>query len=119
MSSWPARSEAERLFTRRAEQEVAGGVGEGGPVVAGAEGLGDEGGALEVGGVLADVADEVGTELEITDAGVVTVGAPAAVGAGLEQAPIRPATPHRASAVAAVGRAGRPVLRRLRITRRA
>ena len=97
----------------RAEQEVAGGVGVGGPVVAGAEGLGDEGGAVEVGGVFAD---EVGTELEFTDAGVVTVGVPPAVGAGLEQAPTMPATPHRASTVAAVGRAGRLVRRRLRLT---
>ena len=98
----------------RAEQEVAGGVGVGGRVVAGAEGLGDEGGAVEVGGVLAD---EVGTELEVTDAGVVTVGVPPAVGAGLEQAPTMLATPHRASTVAVVRRAGRPLLRRLRIIR--
>ncbi len=98
----------------RAEQEAAGGVGVGGPVVAGPEGVGDEGGAVEVGRVFAD---EVGTELEVTDAGVLPVGVPPAVGAGLEQAPIRPTTPHRASTVAAVGRAGRLVLRRRPLTR--
>ena len=98
----------------RAEQEAAGGVGVGGPVVAGPEGVGDEGGAVEVGGVFAD---EVGTELEVTDAGVLPVGVPPAVGAGLEQAPIRPTTPHRASTVAAVGRVGRLVLRRRPLTR--
>ncbi|WP_254666576.1 hypothetical protein [Humibacillus sp. DSM 29435] len=104
----------------RAEQEVGGDVGggEGVPVVDDA-GLDDEADALEVGGELAEVADAVGTELEVTDAGVVTVGVPATVGAGLEHAPSRPATPHSASTVAAAGSAGRPVGRSLWLTVRA
>ena len=108
----------------RAEQEAAGGVGvgEGAAVDAGGEEVGDEGVVPEVEGErdeLAAAADEVGTELEVTAAGVVGVSVPAVVGAGLEHAPIRPATPTRASTVAAVGRGERPVPRRRRLTGRA
>ncbi len=101
----------------RAEQEVAGGVGGGEEVpVVDDEGLDDEDDALEVGGELAEVADAVGTELGVPDAGAVTVGVPETVGAGLEHAPIRPATAPSASTVAAAGSAGRPVGRSLWLT---
>ncbi|MEO6997981.1 MAG: hypothetical protein ABI112_07860 [Terracoccus sp.] len=118
MSSWPARSEVERLLTMPAEQELVGGglVGDGAPVVAGGEEVCDEGAALEVDGELVDAADEVGTELDVAFVDDAAVVPPAVVGAGLEHAPIRPATPTRASIAAAVGRRGRLGLRGLRFT---
>lgn len=101
----------------RAEHEEVGGgfVVDDAPVDAGRDvviALVDE-------GVLVDAADEVGTELGVAEADDAAVVPPTVVGAGLEHAPIRPAIPTRASIVAAVGREGRLVLRRRRLTSRA
>ncbi len=100
----------------RAEQEVLGGgfVVDDAPVDAG----GDEGAVLDE-GALVEAAEEVGTELGVAEVDDPAVVPPAVVGAGLEHAPIRPATPTKASTVAAVRRAGRLVLGRRRLTARA
>ncbi|MDN5778934.1 MAG: hypothetical protein L0H96_18735 [Humibacillus sp.] len=107
----------------RAAQEVAGGgfVVDDAPVGAGGDEVSDEGAVLGEGEPV-DAADEVGTELGVAEVDDAAVVPPAVVGAGLEHAPTtpaRPATPTRASIVAAVGRQGRHVLRRRRLTARA
>lgn len=101
----------------RAEQEVLGGgfVVDEAPV----EADGDEEAVPVDEGALVDAAAEVGTELGGAELDDVAVVPPAVVGAGLEHAPIMPATPTSASIVAAGRRQGRLVRGRRRLTARA